>query len=329
MEIENNIVKRYVPNYDSLIKYGFIKKENTYKYNKNLIDNFEVRITISNDKLTGKIIDLDFNEEYVNYRIEDQTGNFVGMIREKYIDLLNDIKDKCFISMPFSSKQANRISKLIYEKYNINPVFKWDKYNYGVFENNNKWFGLIADIDRSKISNLKGSVDVLNIKLSENKINNLLEKKGFYKAYHMNKKNWITITLDDSISDDKIMDLVDESYSYTVGFKGSSNEWVMPINPSYFDVFRYFDSTDLYYWDKKKSFKKDDIVYLYITKPIGAIMYKCMIKEFTNDFMIVKKLCKYNKDKYKLELLKKYGLTSVRSTRHIPIILSKFLNDEK
>lgn len=328
MDIENNIFKRYVPNYDDLIKYGFIKEENIYKYNKILVDNFEVRITVFNDKLTGKIIDLDFNEEYVNYRIEDQTGNFVGMIREKYIALLNDIKDKCFISMPFASKQANRISKLIYVKYNINPVFKWDNYNYGVFENDNKWFGLIADIDRSKISDLKGDVDILNIKLSENKINILLEKKGFYKAYHMNKKNWITITLDDSISDDKIMDLVDESYSYTVGFKGSSNEWVMPINPSYFDVFRYFDSTDLYYWDKKKSFKKGDIVYLYITKPIGAIMYKCMIKEFLDDFMVVKKVCKYSEEKYKLELLKKYGLTSVRSTRHIPIKLSKFLNDE-
>ena len=329
MDIQNNVFKRFVPNYDSLIEYGFIKDGKVYKYSVALVDNFETRITISDDKLTGKIIDLDFDEEYINYRIEQQTGNFVGMIREKYIDLLNDIKDNCFISMPFSSRQANRISKLIYEKYGCEPIFKWDNYNYGVFENNNKWFGLIADIDRNKISDLKGDVDVLNIKLNSNEINNLVGTKGFYEAYHMNKKNWITITLDDSLSDDKIMDLVDESYSYTVGFKGSSNEWVMPINPSYFDVFKYFDSTGEYYWDKKKSFKKGDIVYLYITKPIGAIMYKCVVKDFVEDFMIVKRLCKYGEDKYKLELLKKYGLTSVRSTRHIPVKLSKFLNDEK
>ena len=87
------------------------------KYSIILIDNFEVIITVFDEKVSGKIIDLDFDEEYINYRIEEQTGNFVGMIREKYINLLNDIKDKCFISMPFSSKQANRISKLIFKKY--------------------------------------------------------------------------------------------------------------------------------------------------------------------------------------------------------------------
>ena len=48
--------------------------------------------------------------------------------------------------------------------------------------------------------------------------------------------------------------------------------------------------------------------------------------DITDDFTIVRKLCKYEKDRYKLELLKKYGLTSVRSTRHIPVKLSEYLH---
>ena len=180
------------------------------------------------------------------------------------------------------------------------------------------------NLDLSKLDNNSGEVEIINVKLDENKIQKLLKQKGFYKAYHMNKKSWITIILDDTLSDKYIMDLIDESYSYTVGVLKSS-EWVMPINPGYFDVFNYFDSTDVYYWDKRKSFKKGDIIYMYITKPIGAIMYKCVIDDITDDFMIIRKLCKYKEGIYSLDILKKYGLTSVRSARHVPVSLKKYI----
>lgn len=319
---EEEIFKRSVPKYNKLIKYGFIKEKDCYKYSAKLIDDLEIIVTI-NDNVECKVIDTAFNEEYTNHKIESQTGNFVGLVREKYVELLNDIKDKCFIDRPFISNQANRISSLIEKKYNVKPIFKWEGYDYGVFENNSKWFGLIMNIDRSKISDLKGEVEVINLKVKC--VDKLLNKKGFYKAYHMNKKNWITVILDDTLPDKEIMDLIDESYSYTLSFKGSSNEWVMPINPSFFDVFSYFDSTDIFYFDKKKSLKKGDIIYLYITKPIGSIMYKFTVDDFTCDFMIVRKLEKYDKDKYTLDVLKRYGLTSVRSTRHIPLKLSEYL----
>lgn len=44
------------------------------------------------------------------------------------------------------------------------------------------------------------------------KIPDLLKKKGFYPAYHMNKKNWVTIILDDTLSDTEIMQYVKTSY---------------------------------------------------------------------------------------------------------------------
>ena len=324
MNIEDDIFKKMVPDYKKLIDFGFEKKNDIYFYKKKLVDNFEAIITVS-DNVSGKIIDLDFNEEYINFRLENQTGEFIGKIREKYIFLLEKIKKNCFIKRPFVSEQANRISNLILEKYNLEPIFKWENNECGVFENNKKWFALIMNINRNKFSDLTGEVDVLNVKLNSNEIINLLNENGFYKAYHMNKKNWIMITLDDTLDDIKIMDLIDKSYSYTVTFKGSPNEWVMPINPGFFDIWTYFDGTDTYYWDKKKSFKVGDTIYLYITKPFGCIMYKCLVYDFTDDFMIIKKICKYDEGKYNLDLLRKYGLTSVRSTRHVPLKLSEYL----
>ena len=67
---------------------------------------------------------------------------------------------------------------------------------------------------------------------------------------------------------------------------------------------------------------------MYVTKPIGAIMYKCVIDDVTDDFTIVRKICKYEEGKYDLDVLRKYGLTSVRSTRHIPFVLKKYIEGE-
>ena len=72
------------------------------------------------------------------------------------------------------------------------------------------------NIDINKITPGNGKVDVLNIKLEPNEIIELLNKKGFYKAYHMNKKYWISIILDNTIEDNTILELISESYSYTI-----------------------------------------------------------------------------------------------------------------
>ena len=321
---EEEIFKRGYFDEKKLKKYGFIKEKNMWKYKTKLIDDLVIYIKIT-DKIECKIIDTAFNEEYVNHKIESQTGTFVGLVREKYINLLNDIKDKCFIKTPFITEKANKITELILKKYNIKPIFKWKNYNYGVFENNNKWFGIIMNINGNKLGLKKEEIEIINLKVKNP--NELINQKNIYQAYHMNKKNWISIVLDKTISDEKIMKLVNESYNYTTSFKGSSNEWVMPINPSFFDVFTYFDSTDIFYFDKKKGLKKDDIIYLYITKPIGAIMYKFIVNSFKEDFMIVKKQKKYDKYKYPLDTLKKYDLTNIRGLRHIPIKLSEYLKN--
>ena len=47
-------------------------------------------------------------------------------------------------------------------------------------------------------------------------LGSLLEEKSFYPAYHMNKEHWITICLDGSVDDEKILSLIDISYDLTV-----------------------------------------------------------------------------------------------------------------
>ena len=103
-------------------------------------------------------------------------------------------------------------------KYTIPDLepYKWEDNESTVFENstNHKWYGLIMPISKSKLDNKTNKiVEVINIKLDPNEILELLKRKGFYKAYHMNKKYWITIILDNTLSTEEIMNLIDKSYN--------------------------------------------------------------------------------------------------------------------
>lgn len=214
MNIEEEIFKRSNINIDKLIKYGFKKNKDTYIYEKNFLDDsFKAVITIS-DTLKGKVIDLETNEEYINIRTK-MMGSFVNKVREEYEKILLDIKKNCFNETPFISDQSNRVTKYIKDKYNDDPEFLWEKYpGFGIFrnKNNNKWYAALMNIDYSKFSDRSGEVEIINIKIDKNKLNDLLKIPGIYEAYHMNKKSWITIVLDDTLDDKEVFKLLDESY---------------------------------------------------------------------------------------------------------------------
>lgn len=216
MSIEKELFKRSEVIFDKLEKYGFIKKNNYYLYEKNFLnDDFKAIITIDTKGIVnGKVIDLQTNEEYTNINT-DMSGNFVNEVRNEYKQILNSIKANCFENNYFISKQANRITKYIKEKYNNTPEFLWEKFkDYGVFRNSNndKWYAIIMNINLSKLNIGNHEAEIINVKLSENKVNELLNEKGYYQAYHMNKKNWISIVLDDTLEDNKIIKLIDASY---------------------------------------------------------------------------------------------------------------------
>ncbi len=221
MSIEKEIFKKSVFDYEKLIAYGFQKRDEKYILIKKILnDTFLVNIEISSSKdIVGKIYDLSFGEEYTNFRVESITGSFVTSVREEFKKILTDIRDNCTHTNFFLSEQANRITHLIIQKYGDIPHFAWAKFpGYGVFKNhrNNKWYGVIMNIDINKIDNGSGEVEILDVKLDKSEIEHLLKRKGFYKAYHMNKENWITMILDNSIDDEEIMMYIDESHRFSV-----------------------------------------------------------------------------------------------------------------
>lgn len=337
MMIEEEIFNKYEVNLDKLIKYGFIKKDNIYKYSKLIMnDKFRVDIIYKN-KINGSIYDINLEEEYTNFRIKDMMGEFVSNIREEYKNILISIRDNCFNRKFFFSNQANRITNEIIRIYNDYPEYPWVGSNsaHGVFKNNDKWYALIMEINKNKIvKNEDEIINVLNIKLDERKIQELIKKKGYYEAYHMNKKSWISIILDDTLKDLEIIELIKESHKYTEMI----NEWIIPSSGNYgFDIVDYFNQNGEILWHQNILVNIGDIVYIYAGKPYSAILFKSVVEEVNipNPYngayskykyvMKLKIVKKYSEKLLTFDILKEYGVRSVRGQRRITKNLKEYI----
>ena len=218
MTFEDNIFKRYSPDFENLKFFGFKKQKQNFIIEKHFKENlFSAVIVVTPDgKVSGTVYDLENNDEFLPLRVENSQGAFVGEVRAAYEELLEDIRDKCFVKKYYIFPQANRITNEIINKYGDEPEFLWKiSPGSGVFRNpeNKKWYLAILDVDRSKLqAGTKGLVEVADIKLAPEKIEKFIKEKHFYPAYHMNKKHWFTICLDGSVHIDEIKTLIDESY---------------------------------------------------------------------------------------------------------------------
>ena len=98
MNIEEEIFKNTKSNTKSLLLYGFHKEKENYIYTQKLMNNTmkaEIKIN-ENGNVQGKVYDLDTQEEYTNFRVENIIGDFANTVKEEYEKILKDIEKSCF-----------------------------------------------------------------------------------------------------------------------------------------------------------------------------------------------------------------------------------------
>ena len=204
-----------------LLNYGFIKKDHSYIYKTKIYNNkFETIINISKNQPTAALFDLENNEEYILVDIKGVSGNFVNRIKEEYENIIKDIIDKCMEPDIFKSLQANEIIKYVKEKYNDELEYLWKKFpNNAIWRNkkNNKWYGALLVVKENKLG-IKSDkfVEIIDLRFQKENIHKIIDNNRFYPGYHMNKNNWITIKLDNSVETKKIFELIDNSYNLSL-----------------------------------------------------------------------------------------------------------------
>ena len=98
------------------------------------------------------------------------------------------------------------------------PEFLWPNIpSYAAFrrKQGGKWFAVIGSVPRCKVDAASPSaqdVEVINVKVDKDRIAALLARDGIHPAFHMNKKSWVSIILDETLTDSEIRRMVSESY---------------------------------------------------------------------------------------------------------------------
>ena len=241
-----------------------------------------------------------------------------------------------------------KVFKYIKKEYGADPEFLWARTpDSAIFrhDDNKKWFALVAPIRYEKLGLKRdGDVYFINLKIDDPVfLDVLLQQEGCFPAYHMNKRYWITVILDGTVSFKDVCSFIDFSYGATASAKKKEKsrppkEWVIPANPKFYDVEHAFDTETEVKWKQGNGIKAGDTVFMYVAAPVSAIMYKCTVLEtdipYTyqdknlniTSLMKIKLEKRYGRELFTFDILKEeYGIYAIRGPRGIPDSLSRDL----
>ena len=118
--------------------------------------------------------------------------------------------------------KREEIYEYVKKQYGTVPEYLWkESPESAVLSHpNGKWYAVLMQVEKSKLG-LEGDtkVDIIDVKCDPDMVGLLTETYGFLPGYHMNKKYWITMLLDGTVSEAKILDFLDMSYDLIDGKK--------------------------------------------------------------------------------------------------------------
>lgn len=124
----------------------------------------------------------------------------------------------------YQSEQSKVVIEFVKEQYGGELEFLWQKFpTNAIWRNkqNKKWYGAMLRIPRNRLGqNSDEIVDILDLRFDRHTAMDFAASRDdIYPGYHMNKYNWITIILDESVKTEEIFGLIEKSYEITEKLK--------------------------------------------------------------------------------------------------------------
>lgn len=116
--------------------------------------------------------------------------------------------------------KREEIYEYVKKQYGTVPEYLWKESPESAVlrHKNGKWYAVLMQVEKSRLG-LDGNtkIDIINVKCDPDMVGLLTQTYGFLPGYHMNKKYWITMLLDGTVSEAKILDFLDMSYDLIDG----------------------------------------------------------------------------------------------------------------
>lgn len=209
--------KKVIPS--RLLTWGFEQHDTNYVYRKLLsASELELIVTITEQgDVSSEIVDTIFHEPYILHLIENTAGSFVGNIKQQYEKILTEIADCCFDTDVFQSAQAKELISYVTETYGDDLEYLWKKFpNNAIWrrKDTQKWYAALLTVSKRKLGiDSDETAEIIDLRIEPKEIETLIDNERYFLGYHMNKKHWYTIILDNSVPTAEICSRIDISYS--------------------------------------------------------------------------------------------------------------------
>lgn len=218
--IDHKLTDQYQLRKDRLEAYGFKKKQELYQYQKQLSQKkLYVVFSILQEEIDVKVFDIDTNEEYLPFYVKHPVGSYATEVKEEVLLMLEDILAYCYES----SQLKEALFAYGQTQYGVVPEYLFPKnpsYCTMKVKDSGKWFVMFMTVPWCYLGmDHEGSVDIINVKNTPEKIQQLLDQKTYFPAYHMNKTYWMSVVLDRHLALDQAKQLLDESYQLVSCYK--------------------------------------------------------------------------------------------------------------
>ena len=160
------------------------------------IDGFDFYIvSASVEKGLEIIVKDEFHERYSLFDVTTTNSKIAQQLRQEAEEMVFQWCYSVDTSLVALKEKWNRWILEHITPYSAMPFKKSEATVYNVKENG-KWYALMNEIPFSKLGITSDETAlILNVKISPEEKEFLLQKEGVFEAYHMNKKHWISIAL--------------------------------------------------------------------------------------------------------------------------------------
>lgn len=202
----------------ALLKFGFEKKRDSFFREEDILGGrFCVKIKISGGKkFFASVFDKDLNEPYELHLVPSANGKTAVEVRGEYSALLLKIAELCCGDFVFKTSQAAKTADFLRSEFGAELEFLWKKFPNNAIArrpDNRKWFAAFLTCQKNRLG-VDGDemVEVLNLIAGQSDIEKLVDGKRYFPAFHMNKKNWISIVFDSGVRQSSINSLLKKSF---------------------------------------------------------------------------------------------------------------------
>lgn len=205
---------QYLCDIDKLKQYGFKKDKTDWIFSKQLDSmNIVIRINDELDEMQTDVFDAATNEKFLPF-YQQQKSEYAANIVKNVKALQQDILDKCFTEQNIKEDLFNWCTKKWPDR-ELNTWEKFPKYVALKDKATGKWFALFANVKLSSLDKNQFKSDqevwVVNVKLDD-ATKSTIDHKRYFPAFHMGKKNWVSILLDSKTNIPVTQELIKESY---------------------------------------------------------------------------------------------------------------------